>query len=376
MSTTTPVAAKDGIISPNTAMNTIELDETRARRLIRVRFTDTTAESVASVVGGLLWGGAIAPMSRSKRQPVVERDYAPEQLVLPSVTTEAVPAEESMTIINGVATAATNESDLAKMRRIFRKDGDRLRLDETRIRATNHADAVRRLTYLFVYAKELEEHGSVLRSDLHDALRDVKEFDGNSGRAISERDFVVDGDNISLRMPGREHAQQFMDEALNHELPNVYELGSRTRGTKTVTEGDGERAAKPTRRRGRSPSHTVPTWVNAWKALSLPVDGHAKLQARSVADKGIFGLWAIRHAMGDTAKEVTRGNLSKFLWEAFEISANDKNLQRALEKQTDKVRNVHGATFQILPPGQQYALQIAGLDATAVAPGGASGKQP
>ena len=93
------------------------------------------------------------------------------------------------------------------------------------------------------------------------------------------------------------------------------------------------------------------------------MEGHAILKDKSNLEKGLFGLWAIRTAVGEAGKEVSRTNLARFLWLAFEIRVGGSNLVRALrvKEAKDRVENVHGVTFQILPPGINYAKGLAGL---------------
>jgi hypothetical protein len=106
----------------------------------------------------------------------------------------------------------------------------------------------------------------------------------------------------------------------------------------------------------------VRPWVVAWQGLKLPVDGHALISDRPGVDKGVFGLWAIRRASPESGKTVSRANLARFLWEAFEIKVDDKGLERAFAKGADgRVARVSGATFQILPPGIVWAEGVAGL---------------
>jgi hypothetical protein len=66
--------------------------------------------------------------------------------------------------------------------------------------------------------------------------------------------------------------------------------------------------------------------------------------------------------MGDAGKIVSRLNLSKFLYEAFELQVNERGLSKALESDSakGKVLKVKGG-YQLQPPGMEEAEKMAGL---------------
>lgn len=183
-----------------------------------------------------------------------------------------------------------------------------------------------------------------------------------------------DGDKISLRAPGRDKAREILKQVLDPAVPNEWPLGSgpRKRSMKAsgTSEGEPGESAKPRSHKGVGRSKKVDSWLTAWKNLGLSVNGYAVLENRSVMDKGIFGLWAIRRAANESGKEISRPLLSRFLWEAFEIKVDERTLEKALLSNNAKgrVSKVRGVTFQILPSGMNYASQIAGLSTTTVAP--------
>src|SRR5581483_9650986 len=119
-------------------------------------------------------------------------------------------------------------------------------------------------------------------------------------------------------------------------------------------------ATAKSRGRARSRRSTeVSDWVNAWKVRNLPVNGHMLLHDRPNAEKGLFGLWAIRLVAGETGKVVTTTHLTSFLYEVFEIKVDPRNIGRALERSDirEKVLHVEGTRYQILPPGIAWAQE-------------------
>lgn len=252
------------------------------------------------------------------------------------------------------------------MLRIFRREDEGLRLDDTRLKASSRADATRRLTYLFVYANETEGRKRVSRNELNEALRDVGLYDTNSRKALKDSDFVLSGDEIGLRT-GRETACVYMNQMFDPEVIDAWPISSpsRSRGAKSsgAIESGAENNIKAQRHRGRALSQIVDKWVTAWRDLDLGVDSHRIVQQASNTDRGIFGLWAIRRAVDKEGRYVTRNQLARFLYEAFVVKVDDSTLGRALSSDAakEKVLRVKGTTFEITPTGITYAEQMAGI---------------
>ncbi|HEX8475383.1 MAG TPA: zinc ribbon domain-containing protein [Pyrinomonadaceae bacterium] len=269
-------------------------------------------------------------------------------------------------------------SDEERLGQILRLRNEQLHLDEPDIKARSKKDYARRLTYLFLYAHEKRGNDSVPRSVLTAILDENSVNDGNTRYWISKNSSLVsEGDNIRLNNAGRREAQAALNDVFDTSktaqgwLPgeNTY-----TRGVKAA-EGSTEKAAKPAGRRGRSPSKTATEWAARWKGLNMSVNGHAILKDKGVFDRAIFGLWAIRHTMGDAGKVVSRSNLSKFIYEAFEYKINERSVERALKgkEAAGKIINVEGTKFQIQPTGIEYAEQLAGLNNTATSAAASKG---
>lgn len=266
-----------------------------------------------------------------------------------------------------VSPAIHEDDDRARARRIFQFEQDgRIWLDDTRLKASSRADATRRLTYLAVYAYELEGKGRMPRADLNSVLRDVDLFDSNSSKALNESDFVFNNDEIGLRATGREQAREYMRQVLDPNIADTWSVGSamRSRGAKASDDAsDATEGGKARKGRGRAPSQIVEKWVSEWRNLNLGIDGHRIVQQASSPDKGIIGLWAIRKATGDEVKHISRTQLAKFLYQAFVVKVADSTLGDALSSDAarDKVLRIKGSTFEITPTGMAYAEQLVGI---------------
>jgi hypothetical protein len=100
----------------------------------------------------------------------------------------------------------------------------------------------------------------------------------------------------------------------------------------------------------------VAAWISAWRSLGPKMPGHDLVAERGNLEKGLFGLWAIRHSTKDSAKVISTAYLGVFLWEAFELKTHGRSLQKAFNSETarGKVEKVGGTRYQILPPGVQF----------------------
>jgi hypothetical protein len=116
--------------------------------------------------------------------------------------------------------------DKLRITKIFRFKGDTLELVDNRVKATNLSDYVRRLTYLFLYAQEVNGRPSTKESDVEDLLKASKAWDksGNSRRWLTKRVLIKDEgeEAIKLTEPGREEAVKILDQALDASVDDKW----------------------------------------------------------------------------------------------------------------------------------------------------------
>src|SRR5215212_7216979 len=95
-------------------------------------------------------------------------------------------------------------------------------------------------------------------------------------------------------------------------------------------------------RRGRARARLSATAeasdIKVVAGIPLPVtEDYAQSQTSLIISVVVvLGLWAIRRATKDEVKEVSRVNLSAFLWAAFEIKVHERTLGTALESASAK----------------------------------------
>jgi len=376
---TTAIPRADAVEPPAPGMNTLEYREGRAGRYLRATFTNETASNLVAPLSAALGERASIPTTKTRIIPASDAQVIEQlPLALPEVSaeTDAVLADKSTaTPITKVASVTGAEADREKLGEIFSYDGTRLKLMEHRLKPHSKRDAARRLVLLLLYAHELDGRQAISRADVFAALKDEHLDDSNNRQWVTTcPDLLLDPESgtIQLRRSGREQARQVLAEVFDPTVTGTWPSGSATRGrSKKVgvsEEDDAGSTAKSSRRKPRSLSKAVEGWLTAWNKRGLAIQGHTILQGRPVVDKGIFGLWAIRIAAGDVGKEVSRDNLAQFLWAAFETKVEGRNVARALQSDAakGKVENMHGATFYILPPGMEYARQMAGISLEAL----------
>jgi hypothetical protein len=268
--------------------------------------------------------------------------------------------------------ASVESPEDENLRSLFRLDDGRLRLDETQLKGKGPLNSAKRLAYLrLLYAHRFEENRPVEREEILSLIQDAKWYNtSTSARVFNDNnDFDAVGSAFVLRGTGRRKAQELLKDVFNEAVPQPnFEVSSSGRGGKKSGSG-GEKQAegeKKTLRAGTKLQRAA-DWVPEWKKLNLLPEGkaHDILKGRPLTDRGIFGLWAIRRALGNAAVPPTAYSLSAFLFQAFEIEANRLALTRTLvsDATKGKVTLVDSTKLHILPDGVRYAEQMAGLAA-------------
>lgn len=377
------VAVDDSAASPDSsvntadgAVNTVQFEETNKGRSLHAKLTNEAVADLSGAFGQFIASQSGTGGNRERKRPTLDAPLVnPQQLTAPDVNA-GNGKEEDEPVIEAelqheqpllLATAP----NLQKIGEFFRRDGDQLKLDDSRLKATGKLDFAKRLTFLFLYAWELYERPKVSRAELNSILQKEAVYDSNFINWLGKTsELRIENDVIELRREGREQAQKILQEALDSKIENVWTPNSQARHKQGKNERGSENkdAEKgPATKSSASKTAKVPAdvvaWVTKWKASDVNVDGHSAIKDRKLAEKGIFGLWAIRHVMGDAGKVVSRTKLAHFLYEAFEVKASDRSLEEALKTEfaKDKVLNVRGTMFQILPPGMEYGGNLAGL---------------
>ncbi|NJO75781.1 MAG: hypothetical protein HC833_19685 [Leptolyngbyaceae cyanobacterium RM1_406_9] len=180
-------------------------------------------------------------------------------------------------------------------------------------------------------------------------------------------DLSIEEGMIELRVTGREAARKVLREFSDSNIEDKWLPGSTSRARNKASSKDNvdetSPGSKSVKRKFSIVSKDVEEWTKNWNALALGVDGHSVIKDRSVAEKGIFALWAIRRATSDAHKVVSAGRLTNFLYQAFEVKVGERSIGRALKEISNKGKVIQVADgFQLQPPGMEAAAKMAGLD--------------
>lgn len=121
----------------------------------------------------------------------------------------------------------------------FTDDGEKLELIDNRLKASNQADYVRRLTVLFLYAHESHGRLSTREEDVKAILKENKVWDrsANAAKWLKKRIGISDTgeDRLKLTAPGREEAKKALTEALDPNVQDAWnpdKQGSKTRASR------------------------------------------------------------------------------------------------------------------------------------------------
>ncbi len=359
---------KNGI--SNTPINTLEFVETSRgySRSLKASVTNEVGTSLGGALLEAITGGRASigttRNGHAKGQNIDLDETQPLSLLDLNQSQDELVVDAP---IQHTLASAESRTDAEKLRQIFRYNGDQLRLTETRLKANSKLDAARRLTYLFLYAHELEGRHEIPRKVLKEELKKAGYYDSNAVNWINKSpDLFREEDRVGLQKPGREEAQKVLAQVLDPNIQSKWSLntGGGTRGAKSNGQGDESADSSPKNgsRKSNNFSETVESWVTVWKTLSLNIDGFAAIKDRSTSDKGIFGLWAVGKATSEPEQIVSSYMLAQFLYLAFGVKVSERNLDRSLRDIAGQggLIKVQGG-FKLLSPGITEAEKMAGL---------------
>lgn len=372
-----------GTSSPSLTMNTLTVRETTRSRTVEVSFSDTAVVNLGDILGYVGNKGIAKrpPFTHASSPTDISRLLPPRADGLDSGEGD----ESDETVKQSAAqpgSTTASETDRDRLRQVFFHDGERLVLDNLHLKATAQLDAARRLVYLFLYAHELEGRQEVAREQINVVLKDVGLYEPNIVNWISTSSDLRESTEseqpmFRLRMTGREEAKKILEQVLNPNIPDEWVLSDRSRARgKGSSETAGGDKAKAAGRSGRKKSLEPELWAQKWTDLNFGVDGHSIVDAATGLNKGLFGLWAIRKATGDSVKVVSKTKLGSFLHKAFVVKVAPSTLRTALESKNakGKVIRVKGG-YEITPTGMSEAQSLAELNKSDATSSKATGKK-
>jgi hypothetical protein len=356
--------------------NVIEIERGASR--LRAKLSDPAVDSLSKPLTIYMAAAAGVSVKRGKQGGLPDIDLDDEQPMLPGIAAQNGHQDTQERVIEaavarkGLSAATTEDIVIQRLKELFREREGELRLEEPDLKAKGKLDYAQRLTYLFLLAQEKADNESVPRSALTAILERASVYDPHATTWIkNESRIVKDRDDVHLNAGGRRQALTFMEEIFTMTEEGWLPGESSPSGATKAAGGKGaKQPAKQSAKAGKGnrgrKSEVTTTFLPKWKSLNLISNGYSLLKDRSLAEKGIFSLWAIRKAAGDpVGKVISESVLTTFLYQAFEVKVDKRGLGRALleesKKKDKKVLHIEGTKFQITPDGMAAAEKIAGL---------------
>lgn len=355
----------DSSTASNSSANTLNLKETRNSRSVEVKFTDHAIEQISGALGHILVDRLGNKSTQPYGKPVSGNLLTGASENNTNKEDEFVDGEIE-TENNSHSDNGKVDSDQQKLRQVFYYKGNQLVLDNYNLKATGQLDAARRAIFLFLYAHELEGRKLVSREDINAMLKEIGLLDPNVSNWISTTPDLAqenDGDKpmFRLRINGHNEAVKILGEVLDPNVKEEWTISDRRKAkSKTVTSDSetSEKASSKSPKKSSKKNEKIDAWVSKWNDLKLGIDGHSIVRDAGLADKGMFALWAIRKATNNEVQIVAGSNLVDFIYKAFVVQVDRRNLTRALELNgKGKVLRVSDG-YELNPTGMAYAEQM------------------
>ncbi|MDI3320777.1 zinc ribbon domain-containing protein [Pinibacter soli] len=192
--------------------NTIEFSETENSRTFKANFTDTVGQSISDSFGMFIMNKITSKKPATLGQP---KSYPNNRLDLSEQEEAEIIEEPSDTL------------ELRQLKSIFKSDGDKTTLSETRLKATSKRDYGIRLSIIFLYYKLVLGTENVPRKELTAILDNASVEDGNLRYWLTNNPLIgVSGDLVELKAPGKDAAKKYLSEIANKELKDKWQIGT------------------------------------------------------------------------------------------------------------------------------------------------------
>lgn len=199
----------------NNNVNTIQFSETETGREFKASFTDTVGQSISDAFSMIL-ANKIGTKNNAKL----------------GIASGVISDDENMTedaeaeIVNTSSTSNDNNSELKELKKIFKDDGEKVTLSETRLKASSKRDYGIRLTLIFAYYKFLLGFDTVSRKDITAIADDASINDSNYRTWLTHNNLIkVNNDGVEIKAPGKDAAKLYLAEILNPDIKDGWKVG-------------------------------------------------------------------------------------------------------------------------------------------------------
>jgi hypothetical protein len=194
-------------------MNTIEFSETKNSRNFKANFTDTVGESISSSFGILLANKIGTKKPSLPQSSSIFLNNNPDLQTSP----------ETEEIEDAVVVSPENN----QLKQIFKTDGDKTTLSETRLKASSKRDYGKRLAILFLYYKSILGTDNVPRKELTGIVENASVEDGNFRYWLANNPLIgINGDMVEIKAPGKDAAKKYLVEIANTDLKDKWQIGT------------------------------------------------------------------------------------------------------------------------------------------------------
>jgi hypothetical protein len=209
--------------APSTpVINIVEFDETKNSRSFKAKFSDTVGQSISDSFGLLLSNKSI-PRKTTTMLPVGGTIFPR------SGNAETSFASQDAIIVEDQA----DNIEFKQLNIIFKNDGQKITLAETRLKAKSKLDYGKRLSILFLYYKSMYGVDKVPRPELTTICNSASVEDGNLRYWLANNSVIgITDDGLELKVPGRDEAKKFLAEIANPDIKDGWQIGSGTRGAR------------------------------------------------------------------------------------------------------------------------------------------------
>lgn len=348
----------DGVTHPldgktSDPINTFELQEDLRSRTVRLHLTDHAVAHVGDALSAV-FADRITGKPRTAQH--VRQQAESVRTMLPAPAEQQGSDAEELAPQMPATTNPAPENDQQRLRQIFEYEGDEVRLEEDRLKADSGQDYARRLTYLFLYAHELEGRKPVPYAGVKKILETAKIWDNNTRHALTHKMAVeIENEMVRLKSGGRKAAMAALTEILDPSHPDPgWAPETRTRIPKATAETKDvkAKATKP----GRKRSTQAEQWATAWEKHTDHVNGHFILKDKKIPDKALFALWAIHKVGGKSASPLF---VQRFISNAFSYNEKVRTVAVALaRKQADDLVLKTEGGYKLTPSGTKHVEQL------------------
>ncbi len=203
-------------------LNTIHFSESENGREFKATFTDTVGQSISEAFGVIL------------SNKIGGKNHPPAALPGARINGEEDFIEDAdAEVVTQEKTSGRANPELEQLKKVFKDDGEKISLLETRMKAASKRDYGIRLALLFTYYKSLVGTDVVPRKDLTAIMENASVNDANFRFWLTHNSLIgVLAEGVEIKAPGKDAARKFLAEIFNPDIKDGWQIGSSTKSSR------------------------------------------------------------------------------------------------------------------------------------------------